>query len=319
MRSPLLFILFLLPLVGCKKDQSAEKDLGWEVIGDICFENGFAVSPLHPSIVHAKEGFEKANTDTLYFEKKDVLPIWQMSQWYSKYDFANTLAKHNADGSIEYCNEGKRIVRYVDNSLLLSITTSTEYDTPRVEGEDWPHLLIEQSFKKKPNIGEVTKLLFFMSLKLDKCENKMGDDFNESLHTAQSPFYFILRNMNEKSEDYNKSIWLGIPSFDYRYPSLSTEELVSWDIGTNMYIYNISPRCIWGDISFHDKQWHCTELDILPLVKTAIETMRTKGVFLKTTISELELVGMNFGWEVPGTFDAAILVKGISLKALDKI
>lgn len=314
MKRYFLFVLFLLFLAGCKKEQSSEKDLAWEAIGDILFENGLSVSPLDPSIVHEKGGFEKANTDTLYFEKKNVLPIWQMAQWYSKYDIADALAKINADGSIEYSNEGKRIVRYRDNSLLLSITTSVEYDAPRKDGENWPHLLIEQSFMKKPNVGKVSKLLFSMSLKLEKCENKMGDNYNESFHTAQSPFYFILRNINEESEDYNKSIWLGIPSFDFRYPKLIAEEHVSWDIGTNMYIYNIPPKTIWGDISFHDRQWHGTEIDILPLLKTAVETMKSKDVFTKTNLSDLELIGMNFGWEVPGTFDAAIHMKGLSLK-----
>lgn len=317
MKDILFCIILVFTLMACKKEQQLKVEPYWEAIGDIQFEEGFAVSPLDPSIVHEKGSFEKVNTDTLYFDKKDVLPIWQMSQWYSKYDLANAPVKENVDGSIEYFNEGKRIIRYTDNSVLLDITTSAEYDAPRKDGEHWPHLLIEQSFGKKPNIGKVSRLLYSMSLKLVKCENKMGDDFNASFHTAQSPFYFILRNCNEQSEDYNKSIWLGIPSFDYRYPELSADELISWDIGTNMYIYNIPPKSIWGNVSFHDKEWHEAQLDILPLVTIAVEAMKAKGFFTKTDLSELELVGMNFGWEVPGTFDAAILVKGISLKVFD--
>jgi len=291
---------------------------GWEVIRDTLFEEGLAISPLHPAIVHEKGGFEKANTDTLYFEKKGVLPVWQLAQWHSKYDLANALPLKREDNEIEYKNAGKRIVRYPDGSLLLNITTSAEYSQPRKDGEDWPHLLIEQSFDKKPNIGKAKELIFSMELRLVECRNKMKEeDFDETLHTAQSPFYFILRNTNEKSEDFNKSIWLGIPSFDYRYTRMNDSEVISWDISTNMYICNIPPKRIWGDISFQDMQWHRTQTDILPLIKQAVNSMKSKELFLVTTLSDLELTGMNFGWEIPGTFDASILVKGISLKVID--
>jgi len=36
-------------------------------------------------------------------------------------------------------------------------------------------------------------------------------------------------------------------------------------------------------------------------------------------LTDLKITGMNFGWEVPGTFDAAIQVKNISLKAVPYI
>ena len=301
-----------------RADYNVDYKVGWEVIRDTLFEKGVAISPLHPSIVQEKGGFEKANTDIFYFQKQDVLPIWQLSQWHSKYDFANTLPIRKENGSIEYSNRGKRIARYTEGALLLDITTSTEYIQPRKDGEDWPHLLIEQTFDRKPNVGRAKELIFSMALRLMKCENKMKEgEFNESFHTAQSPFYFILRNTNEQSEDFNKSIWLGIPSFDYRYTRMSENEVISWDIGTNMYIYNVPQKLIWGDISFQDMEWHKTQTDILPLIKQAVESMKSKDLFLRTSLSNLELVGMNFGWEVPGTFDAAILVKGISLKVID--
>ena len=42
--------------------------------------------------------------------------------------------------------------------------------------------------------------------------------------------------------------------------------------------------------------------------------MREKDVLKETTPDDLEITGMNFVWEIPGTFDVAIRVKGISLK-----
>jgi hypothetical protein len=320
----ILTALTALFFAGCNsKDQPVnnediEDTEGWEVIGDIHFKNGLAVSPLHPRIVTEAGGFEKANTDTVYFEKQDVLPVWQMCQWYSKYDLAGAQAVKHPDNSIAYSNQGKKIVRYADGSLLLDITTSTEYEHPRRDEENWPHLLIQQDFPEMPVIGKVEHLNFSIQLQIVKCENKMEvGDFNANLHTAQSPFYFILRNNNKASEDYNASMWFGIPSFDYRYTGMSETESISWDTGTGMYIYNVPQKLIWGNISFQDEQWHKAEVDILPLIIKAVSAMKTRGLFQSTRLSDLVLTGMNFGWEVPGTFDAAIVVKEISLKVVE--
>lgn len=44
-----------------------------------------------------------------------------------------------------------------------------------------------------------------------------------------------MRNTNPRSPDYGLSLWVGVPSFDYRYERLSDEEYVQWDIGTATY------------------------------------------------------------------------------------
>lgn len=308
----LILWLFLFPISLFLPDYFSKTNK--EVIRDGQFERGFAVSPLDPVIVQ-QEGAKKANTDTLFFFQQNVEPIWQLSQWYSKYDLADTPPKKKSDQSISYVNPGKRITHERDGSLLLEIITSTEYSHPRKEGETWPHLLIEQKIEERVLIGDAKKILFSMEMKLVKCENKMDkEEFNESLHTAQTPLYFILRNINPDAEDYNSSIWFGIPSFDYRYINMNEQEVISWDIGTQMYIYNVPQRLVWGDISFQDMKWHQAKVDLLPLIKRAVKAIQEKGFFITTQLSDLALTEMNFGWEVPGIFDAAILVRDISLK-----
>ncbi len=309
----LLIILFS----ACRPTTKDIQGNGWEVIGDVTFEKGFGVSLLDPNDVVKGGGFKATNADTLFFTTRNESPIWQLSQWYSKYDIAHADGMLTEEHGFTYANEGKRITKYEDGSLLLEIKTSEEYTNPRKDGENWPHLLIEQSFSQCPNIGKFQALNFTMSLRLVKCENRMNPgEFDENFHTAQSPYYFILRNVNEQSDDFNKSIWLGIPSFDYRYDRMNEQELISWDLGTSMYIYNLPQMPVWGDIQFQDMQWHEAQVDILPLIKEAVTGMKKKDFFQHTSLDDLELVGMNFGWEVPGTFDAAIQIKGLSLKAL---
>ncbi|MFQ8826606.1 MAG: hypothetical protein ACLR76_03155 [Alistipes sp.] len=107
-------------------------------------------------------------------------------------------------------------------TLTLDITTSTEYRSPRTADGAWPHLLIQQDFTQRPNIGRIRHLYFAMDLRIEHCERRMSDEqYDESLHTAQSPFYFFMRNTNPRSPDYGLSLWVGVPSFDYRYERLS--------------------------------------------------------------------------------------------------
>ena len=286
-----------------------------EILRDPHFENGFAVSPLWPAIVQNNGGFEKTNTDTIRFRKKECVPDWQMAQWASKYDLGGTLPEKGKHGTIIYRNEGKEIARSSDGTLLLDITTSTEYDRPRTSTDAWPHLLIQQDFVNRPNIGQIERLDFSMELRIVHCENRMKEsEFDKNLHTAQSPFYFFMRNENPESPDYQLALWVGIPSFDYRYLRLDSTERVHWDIGTATYIYAIPPRTVWGDISFHDHQWHKAQIDLLPLILRSLEAMQEKGVFTHTVPKDLVLTGMNFGWEVPGTFDAGLKVRNMSIR-----
>lgn len=308
--------ILLLNMLGCSSHASPKKE--WEAIRDMAFENGFALTPLDPIIVQENGGFEKTCVDTLYFERQDVIPVWKMAQWYSKYNLGHVAPVRNQDGSIVYESRGKKVVWNMDGCLWLEINTSHEYDRPRQGNEPWPHLLIEQSFVQHPNIGKVKQLDFSIEMKLEKCERKMSDcDYNPEIHTAQSPFYFVLKNVNERSKDFNSFIWFGIPSYDYRYQRTTNQETISWDIGTSTYIYNVPQLPVWGDISFQDKQWHQAKVDVLPLIKKGIEKMREKGYFKDTLWDDIEICGMNFGWEIPGTFDVAISVKNISLKVIN--
>lgn len=313
-----VYILFFCFTGSCYAESGDSCMHATEVIRDIRFKNGLAVSPLSPDIVQKGGGFEKTNTDTLLWEKQDSLPVWQLAQWYSRYDLAKSPLVIGTDGSRTYGNPGKSITRFSDGSLLLRITTSTEYEEARKADEPWPHLLIQQDFAKPLNPGRAKALRFHIELRVVECINKMKpEEYDEHLHTAQSPFYFFIRNSNQDSEDYGLSLWLGISSFDYRYDSTRKEEYVQWDKGTKMYIYVIPETDIWGDVSFQDGRWHTADTDILPFLQKALERIKDEKIFLHTSISDLEITGMNFGWEVPGTFDAALQVRGISLKMME--
>ena len=289
---------------------------GIERMGDIFFQHGMALSPLSSAIVTQGGGFAKTNVDTLRFGVAGIAPTWQIAQWNSRHDLGKTPPVKGEDGTISYSNAGKNITRFKDGTLRLEVFAGNEYDHPRVNGEDWPHLLIKQSFDPWIKLAGLEKLNYGIEVRMVHCENLMGSDYQSNLHTAHAPFYFYIRNATVDSPDYNVAIWFGIATFDYRTPELRDEEKISWDLGTSQFIYQVPQTQIWGDISFHDGQWHSVRTDILPMVQQAVEAMHTKDVFLHTTLEDLEISGMNFGWEVPGTFDAGLEVRNISLKTV---
>jgi len=291
-----------------------------DIIHDPYFEHGLLLSPLDPVDVRKGGGFARTFRDTLKFGRNIVAPSWRLHQWHSRFSLEKVAARTDADGSVVYENEGKKVARFKDNSLLLEIFTSAEWgDTPRKKDEHWPHLLIAQDFRKDaPVIGKLDKLLFKVEIKLERCENKMKEGtFNPRLHTAHTPLYFVVKNDNRQSVDYGQKIWLGVHSFDYRYPELKHQNNLRKDKGTSSYMYNIPPKDFWGDVNFGDYNWHKGNVDLLPYIKQAVETMREKGIFKNSTLHDLKVTGMNFGWEVPGIFDAAVRIKNISLKAIE--
>ena len=309
---------------SCKEASSASNSSlnqdGIEIFKDNTFQTGFALGPVDSKTVRVGGGHEKTFVDTLNFRKDSPKPVWRIAQWNSKFDLANTKPMDGPENSIYYENEGssRKIALYPDHSLLLEVNASKEYDKPRIKGQSWPHLLIAQEFgNERPNIGNVNQLLFSMELKLERCENKMDSGtYNKSLHTAQSPLYFNIKNVNQNSADFNQMIRFGIPSYDYRYTKMSDKEKIGPETGHPNFIYNVPPLSVWGDISFQDEEWHKCEIDLKPLILRALEAIKEKDVFKNTSPDDLVITGMNFGWEVPGTFDATLKVKNLSLKIM---
>lgn len=300
---------------GAAADAAVQEEGVRELIADGAFARGVALAPVSTMTVTSGGGFAATNVDTLRFTEGTEPPAWQMCQWWSRHDLAGTPAER-AGSTVRYANAGKCVERRDDGTLMLGITTSAEYDAPRRDGEQWPHLLVQQDFDPAPSVGAMESLTLEMELRLVECRNRMaGEEFDASLHTAQAPFYLHLRNANPASEDYGCALWVGIPTFDYRYERLADTETVHWDKGTATYIYTVPPRAVWGDISFHDRKPHAVCRDILPAVKRALEAMRERGELTGSTADDMTVTGMNFGWEVPGTFDAALEVRGISLRA----
>lgn len=250
---------------------------------------------------------------------------WSLAQHFSKYDIITATPTTNADGSVSYTNEGKRITMSKENGenvLQMEMLASNEFDEPRKGGEAWPHLLIEQNLGSQ-TLDSYDQMIFSMSIRKDYIRNVMGDDYDSSLHCYQTGMVFIVQNMNTESPGYGQDFfWFTIPCFDSRmeYKSAycnvdggkadASGKLIYAPGGKDFYdtYYTANPMT-------NDGKWCTVTIDILPELQKAFNTAQRMGYMGKSKFEDLRLQGINFGCECTGTLDASISIKNVSLRA----
>lgn len=248
---------------------------------------------------------------------------WELWQHFSKYDLISTLPVKNADGSVTYGNAGKRVTlrqENGENTLQLEMLASKEYDAPRKEGEDWPHLLIQQNLGSD-TLDSYDQMIFSMTIRRDYIKNLMGADYDPGLHCYQTGMIIIVQNLNNASAGYGDDyFWFGIPGFDSRMEY--KEEYCNVDGGkadaSGKMIYQMGGKNFYdtyytANPMTNEGKWVTVTVDILPAVKQAFNTAQRLGYMGKSKLSDLRLQGANFGCECTGTFDASISIKNVSL------
>lgn len=305
----LVFIFLLFPLfTQCNTTTNSR-----EIIRDRNFHNGIKVqghTTSYPAPIDTLYPF-KYSTDTVY---------WLLPQWGSKLVMQN-IPPLIVDDSIIYRNKAKKVSFFKNKSKAVEITleviASEEYEHPRQMNEDWPHLLFEQYFNTPLKLIRTDKLVYKTKCKLLYCSDKMREQFNPDLHTAQFSQYFTIQDNNKDSESYGDFFWFGLPFYDYRYENI--ELYAAQDIGkddaSNKFIFSVASRNIF-DGTLHDKQWITIDKDILPFIKEAFKTAQERGYLTGSKFEDLAITTMNAGWEVPGTFDCGIVLESPSLTAI---
>ena len=248
---------------------------------------------------------------------------WGLAQHFSKYDLITEQPVTNADGSVSYENPGKRVTMREENGeniLQMEIFCSQEYDAPRKEGEDWPHLLIEQNLGSDP-LTSYDQMIFTMTIRKDYINNVMGDDYDEGLHCYQTGMIFIVQNLNTNSAGYGDDFfWFGIPGFDSRMEYKS--EYCNVDGGkadaSGKLIYQLGGKDFFdtyytANPMTNEGEWVTVTVDILPSLKTAFNTAQRLGYMGSSKLEDLRMQGINFGCECTGTFDASVSIKNVGL------
>ena len=285
------------------------------------FANGFRISktdtaaeggPYHPEYLRH------------YTETSAKTPSWTLCQWGSKFDIYQNYKEETSADNLEftYTSKGGKNINnsFVSakklsfnsktGSVYLECNTEVEYDTPRTGSEPWVHVLLEQDFSNNlVHVESCESLIMEAQFEIKKFEDKMGDAFNASCHAAQVVWYITLQNRNKESADFGKYIWFGVNLWDNRSAGKVTELYAQLDGGTSSFIYNPSSRLYYGENNFklpEVNQKITASLEVISVARSAYNLAIQRGFLGTTQFEDLYVGGMNFGFEVPGTYNIGV-------------
>ncbi len=290
-------------LVGLVLSAAAEET---ELIGDPSFQRGFVL--LRP------ETGKKVECGTVLAPDAKAA-AWQLAQWSSKnpLDGTTPLVKA-ASGGLRLSNPARSVsFGGNDGILTLAVNTAEEYgDRPRAEGEPWVHLLVEQPIARPPRLGDLHSLRLQLEARKIRARLARADGHDPERHAAQFLLFLSLQNLEKDSPGYGNYLWFGVPIFDNRHRTSETYSAQDFG-GTGKFIHTPATKHFTAG-STHDAGWVKFNADLLPLIREGLAVARSKG-FLKGTDGDdlLRVAAMNMGWEVPGTFDVEMQVRGLSL------
>jgi hypothetical protein len=250
-------------------------------------------------------------------------PIWRLCQWGTKYSLANARCINDTDGDISYGNDAKKVLVGADGSdnrdLVLEIKAGSEYgNRARKQGESWPHLLVEQQVCEVYPLDKLARLDFNLGIKRLYCENHMATGTcNPDLHAAQFQMFLVVSNINKNSNDFGNYFWFGVPFYDSRYdipPSFKAKDGGKAD-ATGKFIYTIAGENITSE-PMKENQWAEIDIDLLPYIKAGLQEAVKREYLTGSNPGDYAVVGMNMGWELPGTFDASIQIRDFALHAI---
>ncbi len=307
-----LYVNLLLPVLlllsACLHSQNESGAIS--LPGDRFFDNGLSL--------RGNDSADPFTGKMLYpFGKKNREPVWLLAEWGSKH-LLNQSDFAEENGTKIFENEGKLIAfkrTENDMNIRMEVRASAEYQRPRAFNEFWSHLLIEQEFIEKPLVDSIGKLLLHFEGKLLYCQSFMDDEtFNPGLHTAQFQLFLTIQDRNPSSPKYGDYLWFGVPFYDFRYPEISryAAQDIAKDDATGKFIYSLGTND-YTEKSFHGGEWIAVEMDLKPHILEALATAKERGYLTESKAEDFRITGMNLGWEVPGTFDAAFEFRSFNL------
>lgn len=267
---------------------------------------------------------------------KTSTPAWTLAQWASRHSLADPACTRQTrldKARFQIANPSKRVV--VDSrqgEIELGLFASACYDAPRQSNQPWPHLLAEAALTdvRYPSdlcrVEQMKRLDVSMECRLTEFADK-NPNANPDLHAAQFQLFLYVQNLSPGDDGYGDMLWFGVPVFDNR--QALKEETYQRDSGkpdaSGKFIYTLpSKACLPKGQAFFkedriaagkDARWTTVRIDAAPWIVYAYKLAKKNGYLPNTELKDLYVSGLNFGWEMPGTFDAVMQVRRFSLLA----
>jgi len=257
---------------------------------------------------------------------------WTFPQWGSKYDLYDYAERNYFKGgdAFTYISDGKEIggvtvpgkiltVDSTEGSIYMELNAQTEYDQPRQDGESWPHTLLSQDFGPElVHLSELEDMVMNMSYEITKFEDCMGSTADSNKHCAQLVWYITLQNRTQGHKDYGKYVWFGITLWDNRISGATFGGFAAEDAGkddaTHSFIYQPSSDLVHPNGKCPVVgEYRTVDFHLMDVAKTAFNTAKDRGYLGDTAWEDLYIGGMNFGFEVTGTYNVATQIDSVGV------
>ena len=296
------------------------------------FENGFAVfTSGDRATKKGKSNFEGNWT----YGGSTAEPEWELGAWWTNVDL---LANRDETKGEYVLADNKGIscveVKPEEDSVVLRLDSQKVYNgTPHVDGDMWPHLLIEQIYydedwSKVPEDRKAT-----LDLDADKVYVEMDVRLNdykdlnpaENAGTKQIVQYNVYLYVCVKDFDDFRT-YFGVNPFDNRGLKKNTD---FWKDGYSVYmIYTIPTAEIFGgaentflndDGSFDVGQWKNIRFDMTPHLEDLAKKLTDANTLNRVvTREDFWLSGLNIGFEVWGNYQCEVEAKNVNVVCYDK-
>ncbi len=257
---------------------------------------------------------------------------WVFPQWGSKYDIYDYAERnyYNGGDAFTYISEGQTVngvnipakiltVDSTDGSIYMELNAQVEYDHPRQDGESWPHTLLSQDFGTNlVHVSELEDLVMNMSYEITKFEDCMGSSADSNKHCAQLVWYITLQNRTDGHADYGKYVWFGITLWDNRISGAASNGFAAEDAGkddaTHAFIYQPSSAIVHTNGKCPTvNEYKTVDFHLLDAAREAFNTAKDRGYLGDTQWEDLYIGGMNFGFEVTGTYNVAVQIDSVGV------
>lgn len=251
-------------------------------------------------------------------------PEWRLAQWGTRYCLLDATERSVPGGTRISRNAGKKVTiqpgGLAGDGVTLQVDGAAEFNGAlRKEGEVWPHLLLEQRVPKDFQVAGLASLDFHLAFRVDHCSSANVTALNPALHTAQVTAYWTVHNRNPESADHGEMIWFGIPLFDARHEIPEGHSAVDQGspFASGKFIHTVEGSRFYNGPT-GDGSWHELTCNLVPLLEEALASAQEKGFMTGTRFQDLYATSFNIGWEVPGPYDCAITLKGLSLDRVEQ-
>ena len=257
---------------------------------------------------------------------------WVFPQWGSKYDVYDYAERnyYNGGDAFTYVSEGQYVngvkvpgkILTIDSSvgsIYMELNAQVEYDHPRQDGESWPHTLLSQDFGSDlVHVCELEDAVMNMSFEITKFEDIMGSSADTDKHCAQFVWYVTIQNRTEGHPDYGKYVWFGITLWDNRLSGAASGGYAAEDAGkddaTHAFIYQPASALVHPNGKCPTVgEYRTVDFHILDAARQAFETAKERGYLGETEWEDLYFGGMNFGFEVTGTYNVAVQIDSVGV------